>query len=110
MNMNGMEYFNTSKVSDRIAREDLPLVIGEIENENKFEVGVAKKWYKSHKEEVCAIVDIVKEKKLSLSNPDVTQFDLAVFQPIFRYDFIKNEKLFWQNTKRFSTNFWGKLH
>lgn len=42
MNMNGMEYFNTSKVSDRITREDLPLVIGEIENENKFEVGVAK--------------------------------------------------------------------
>ena len=41
MNMNGMEDFNTSKVSDRIAREDLPLVIGEIENENKFEVGVA---------------------------------------------------------------------
>jgi hypothetical protein len=36
MNMNGMEYFNTSKVSDRITREDLPLVIGEIENENKF--------------------------------------------------------------------------
>ena len=31
MNMNGMEYFNTSKVSDRITREDLPLVIGEIE-------------------------------------------------------------------------------
>lgn len=27
MNMNGMEYFNTSKVSDRITREDLPLVI-----------------------------------------------------------------------------------
>ena len=26
MNMNGMEYFNTSKVSDRITREDLPLV------------------------------------------------------------------------------------
>lgn len=83
MNMNGMEYFNTSKVSDRIAREDLPLVIGEIENENKFEVGVAKKWYKSHKEEVCAIVDIVKEKKLSLSNPDVTQFDLAVMDSVY---------------------------
>ena len=83
MNMNGMEYFNTSQVSDRIAREDLPLVIGEIENENKFEVGVAKKWYKSHKEEVCAIVDIVKEKKLSLSNPDVTQFDLAVMDSVY---------------------------
>lgn len=83
MNMNGMEYFNTSKVSDRITREDLPLVIGEIENENKFEVGVAKKWYKSHKEEVCAIVDIVKEKKLSLSNPDVTQFDLAVMDSVY---------------------------
>ena len=83
MNMNGMEYFNTSKVSDRITREDLPLVIGEIENENKFEVGVAKKWYKSHKEEVCAIVDIVKEKKLSLSNPDVNQFDLAVMDSVY---------------------------
>lgn len=32
---------------------------------------------------MCAIVDIVKEKKLSLSNPDVTQFDLAVMDSVY---------------------------